>query len=144
MPWTTVRRRSARGSADSSRAHDLRQVDGDEVGQPRDRGLGEFLGGAAHIQGGAYAGACLGQQFQTAPSGDRERRHFRLTHQHQTSGQDVCGVLGRAAGTGSRGLRAGSCVMNPPGCRSCGVDQGLLGMKAGRLGPVRDIGAPPR
>lgn len=64
----------------------LRQVDGDEVGQSWHRRLGEFLGGAAHVQGGADAGAGLGQQFQAAACGNGVRPHARFPHHHELSG----------------------------------------------------------
>ncbi len=79
--------------------HGPGQVDRDVVGQARHGRLGEFPGGAAHVQGGADPGAGLGQQLQAAACGDGVLAHLGLAHQHQAP--DRAG--GRGAGGGGVG-----------------------------------------
>ncbi len=64
------------------------QVDGDEVGEPRDGRLGQFLGGAADVQGGADAGAGLGQQLQAPARGQGVGPDVRLPHHQQPPGRE--------------------------------------------------------
>lgn len=93
----------------------LGQVDGDEVGQSRHRRLGEFLGGAAHVQGGAYPGAGLGQQLQAAARGQGVRPHAHLTHHHEPSRRGLrVAVAVRHATPAGRGEPAGCGVGKMP------------------------------
>lgn len=74
------------------------QVDGHEVGQSRHGRLGEFPGGDAHVQGGADAGAGLGQQLQATSGREGVLPHKRLSHQHQSPRRNrVSGVMVRLA-----------------------------------------------
>lgn len=104
----------------------LGQVDGDEVGQSWDRRLGEFLGGTAHVQGGTYAGAGLGQQLQAAARGQGVRPHARFPHHHEPSccpGRGV-GVIVRHVNPVDGAERAVGDVGKVPGQRGDGQTPG--------------------
>ncbi len=83
--------------------HGPGQVDRDVVGQARHGRLGEFPGGAAHVQGGADPGTGLGQQLQAAARGDGVLAHLGLAHQHQAP--DRAGGVGGVARAGGRAGR---------------------------------------
>lgn len=101
----------------------LGQVDGDEVGQARDGHLGEFLGGTGHVQGGADAGAGLGQQVQTAACRDGVLPHSRFAHEQEPGGHAARGVTGGAGCAGRAGRRGewtGNGARKVPGRRAGG------------------------
>ncbi len=118
------------------------QVDGHEVGQSRHGRLGEFPGGDADVQGGADAGAGLGQQFQAASGGEGVLPHKRLSHQHQSPRRNrVSGVMVRLALGDFRphalargGHGAGCGVGQPAGRRGDGE---VFGRQGPGILPVR-------
>ncbi len=64
------------------------------VGEPRDRDIGQFLGGPCHVQGTADAHTGLIEQLQPLPCRDGELADPRFTHQQQPS------VVGADSGFG--------------------------------------------
>lgn len=122
----------------------LGQVDRGEVGQSRNRHLGELLGGAAHIQGRAYTGTGLGQQLQAASRRQGVLPHLWLPHQHKPSrgGLEAGVIVRRIGSTGghdalvARGALAGCGAGEVPGRRIGGGTPGRRG--AGNVFGRRD------
>ncbi|GAA3245556.1 hypothetical protein GCM10020256_72520 [Streptomyces thermocoprophilus] len=56
-----------RGRGFLSAEHPVEEVDADEVGEPGDDQVDEFLGGADHVEGGADGGRGLVEQGQPPP-----------------------------------------------------------------------------